>query len=117
MVGFQPATRLYSFGVLVAPVIPTVVKPHSPAEMNLSVLLTLHTDHDFAFQRSVCIQSDTGAELCSDIVFIHAYAMLRDDGSAHSDKKRRWQHIAAFFDSRRDWYGAGAPHLCVKHRI
>lgn len=109
VVGFQPATRLYSLGLVGAPLIPTVIKRHSPAEINLSVRLTLHADHDFAFPPSVCVRSDTAAELCSDTAFIHAYAIFQDDGSAYRDKHRRWQHIAPFFDSKRAWYEAITP--------
>ena len=53
--GFQPATRLYSFGVLGAPVIPTVAHIKEPTEMNLSLTLTLHADHEFSFARSLCV--------------------------------------------------------------
>jgi hypothetical protein len=72
--------------------------------MSLSVRLTLNADHNFDFARAACIHSETGVQLCSDKVFMHAYAMFRDDGSAYKDKQRRWHHIAAFFDSKRPWY-------------
>jgi hypothetical protein len=108
-VRFEPATRLSTFGPPGAPVIPTVVKRRGPAEMTLSVSLTLHADHDFSFAGEACIHSDTDVQLCSGEVFVHAYAMSRDDGSAHKDGQGRWQHIAPFFDRRRSWYEVITP--------
>jgi hypothetical protein len=105
--GFQPATRFYSFGVLGAPILPTV--PHrEPTEIKLSVALKLNADHEFSFARSVCIKADAADRLCSDEAEVHAIAMRQDDGSAYSDKRRRWNHIDPFF-LHRSYYNVISP--------
>jgi hypothetical protein len=105
-VGFIPATRFSSFGLAGAPVIPTVVHRHAPAEMNLSIGLTLRTVHDFALPAALCLGGEVGERLCSDRVMVHAVAMSKYDRAARSDDPNRWGHIAPFFDSKRPYYGS-----------
>ncbi len=77
--------------------------------MNLLLRLTLHADHEFSFKDSLCIKAGATDLLCSEKAEINAIAMWRDDGSAYSDKKRRWNHIKPFFDPKQPYYNAISP--------
>ncbi len=102
--GIEPATRLYAFGMLGAPVIPTVAHAQAAKELNLAVTMVLHANHDFSFMRLPCMRIDALNRICADRVLADATASRQDDGSAHSDKQPRWQMLPAFANPSRQYH-------------
>lgn len=63
-VRIAPNVRLYSIGMLGAPVVPTRVRPGDPESFELAAWINSTTLRDFSFASAPCLQGDDGRRLC-----------------------------------------------------
>lgn len=101
-IGVVPNLRFSSFGMLGLPVIPFFAGNSNGGNLVMFVEIEYKQDTDFSFHSDPCIEMESSQPLCPYSASISVKALYQDDGSMYSDKRRRWNKIAAFYNLE-DW--------------